>query len=192
MSKPMRLKTETIDACLTAIGEIPVSEIKYYLLLMLRTIQKKDDFQYQPLLEELLGLSKDLALFINLNLTHRDYPISQRIKTHYQALREHAKINTLDLQLGYALINLGSVLVAFIGGVIGGLMGCVAGLLRSLWTLNNPLVYFADGFITGFLLGALIGFRAPKKLFKDELRRQLKFCLDGIAQCIEKERRRAY
>lgn len=106
------------------------------------------------------------------------------ITQSYQKLRELSKTNTKAVAVGYAIINLGSTLLSVFTGVLGGLVGSIAGLIRSICDLNNPLSYLKDGALTGFAFGAAIGFRAPKKIFKNELTRQLKFCIDRLEECL--------
>lgn len=181
---PRPFNAQELQKCLDAIVKIPISEVKYYLLLALNSIKKADANQYQDFLKELIHLSIQLIRFLrpeNATLPHR---LLHEINQSYQKLREFSKTNTKAVVVGYAIINLGSTLLSIFTGVLGGLVGSIAGLIRSVWDLNNPLSYLKDGALTGFAFGAAIGFRAPKKLFKNELTRQLKFCIDRFEECL--------
>lgn len=181
---PHYFTTQELQKCLTTITEIPISEIKYYLLLTLNSIKKADANKYQDFLRELTQLSRQLSLFLRPKNTTISPILLTEMNQSYQKLCEFSKANTTLIAVEYALLNLGSTLVSVFTGVLGGVIGSVAGLTRSIWELSNPLSYIKDGAITGFAFGAAIGFRAPKKLFKEELTRQLKFCIDRLEECL--------
>jgi hypothetical protein len=182
-STPKMYPIEELTDCLDQINQIPANEIKYYLLLLLKTIEEGD--QNKLFMADLLGITQALTQFLKAKSIKESERLLEEISAAYQSLRNNSKTNSCTLQFGYALINLGSILVAFLGGIIGGLVGATAGLMRAFYTLNNPVVFFADGLITGLTFGAAIGFRAPKKLLKDEFTRRLKLCLDKIENCVE-------
>ncbi|KTC85346.1 MULTISPECIES: hypothetical protein [Legionella] len=169
-----------LQTCLASINTIPISELKYYLLLTYHSLKNADAEKYQEFLDELIVFSQKLTEFLNPNTDTLDPRLLEEIQLSYKRLCDFSKTNTVSIKIGYALIDIGSVLLAVFTGILGGLIGGGAGLVRSLLTFSNPLRHLADGLITGLSFGAAIGFRAPKKIFKDELSRQLKFCLNSI------------
>lgn len=178
------LYTEAINTCLETINAMPVGEIRYYLLLTVNSLKKVETELNKEMLKELTEFSRKLSKLMRPENGAEFSKCLAEINQHYQNLLKFSQTRTLSVQIGYALINLGAAITAFLTGIIGGLIGGFAGLARSAWNLSNPFSAFIVGTITGFMLGAAFGFRAPKKLFKDELTRQLKFCLDGIAECM--------
>ncbi|HHT0594870.1 TPA: hypothetical protein ACTXXA_003450 [Legionella anisa] len=165
---PQCFNAQELEDCLIAINKIPTNKIKYYLMLTLHSIRNADADadEYRDFLNELSNLSNKLTHFLLPKNTTLSFTVLTDINQSYQKLCESSKANTLTIAVGHALINLGSTLLAVFGGVLGGLIGSVAGLGRSVWELANPLSYLKDGAITGFAFGAAIGFRAPKKYLK--------------------------
>lgn len=182
MARPFN--TYELQKCLDEIAKIPISEVKYYLLLALNSIKKADADQYQDFLKELTHLSLKLIRLLQPENATLPQMLLIEITQSYQKLRELSKTNTKAVAVGYVIINLGSTLLSVFTGVLGGLVGSISGLIRSICDLNNPLSYLKDGALTGFAFGAAIGFRAPKKIFKNELTRQLKFCIDRLEECL--------
>lgn len=182
---PQCLNAQEIQGCLITINKIPTSEIKYYLLLALHSIRNADAAEYRDFLNELNNLSNKLTHFLLPENTTFSSTVLKDIYQSYQKLCEFSKANTATIAVGDVLINLGATLLAILGGVLGGITGSVVGLGRSVWELGNPLSYLKDGAITGFAFGAAIGFRVPKKIFKNELTRQLKFCLNQLEHCLQ-------
>lgn len=182
---PQCFNAQEIQDCLITINKIPTSEIKYYLLLALHSIRNADAAEYRDFLNELNNLSNKLTHFLLSENTTFSSIVLKDIYQSYQKLCEFSKANTTTIAVGDVLINLGATLLAILGGVLGGITGSVVGLGRSVWELGNPLSYLKDGAITGFAFGAAIGFRAPKKIFKNELTRQLKFCLNQLEHCLQ-------
>ncbi|WP_412757614.1 hypothetical protein [Legionella bozemanae] len=182
---PQCFNAQEIQGCLITINKIPTSEIKYYLLLALHSIRNADAAEYRDFLNELNNLSNKLTHFLLSENTTFSSIVLKDIYQSYQKLCEFSKTNTTTIAVGDVLINLGATLLAILGGVLGGITGSVVGLGRSVWELGNPLSYLKDGAITGFAFGAAMGFRAPKKIFKNELTRQLKFCLNQLEHCLQ-------
>ncbi|KTD35871.1 hypothetical protein Lnau_0855 [Legionella nautarum] len=174
-----------LQACLAAIDAIPSSELKYYLLLAYHSIKNADADKYQNFLDELILFSQKLTEFLNPESETIAPTLLEEMQQSYQRLGDFSKTNSVSIKIGYALIDVGAVLLAVLTGVLGGIIGGVAGLGRALFTFSNPLRHFADGLILGLAFGGAIGFRAPKKIFKDELSRQLKFCLNHIDSCMQ-------
>ncbi|MDI9817721.1 MULTISPECIES: hypothetical protein [unclassified Legionella] len=169
-----------IPTCTDKILGLPSSEVKYYLLLLVNSIKETNTDFTRNFLVELLVLVNALES-ITTSSSGTSY---ESMGGSYQRLVDLAQTNTLTTKVGYNLLNLGSGISALLVGTASGIIGGFAGLARGLWNLNNPFSSFAIGLITGCTLGAAIGFRLPKKLFKNELIRQIKFCLDGISSCI--------
>lgn len=173
---------ESIANCVEAIEEMPIGEMRYHLLLLLSSLKGVESGQTKSMLAE---LQKFIPALNGLMRNPNDPDQLKKINKHYQNLVHLSQTKTLGVQVGYALINVAASILGFLSGLIGGLIGGTAGLARGLWNLSNPFSACGIGLITGFCLGAAVGFRAPKKLLKDELTRQLKFCLDDIAKCMK-------
>ncbi|ARG97123.1 hypothetical protein [Legionella micdadei] len=181
---PRAFEKSSLESCLAIIQGLPVNELKYYLLLALNSIKKADAEVYQDFLEELTVLSQKLSKFLQPEGDTLPQNLLDEVNQSFQKLCKFSQTNRLSVVVGYALIDLGSTLLAIMTGVLGGLVGGIVGLGRSICSFSNPLSHLLDGLIIGFSLGAAIGFRTPKKLFKEELTRQLKFCLDGIKESL--------
>ncbi|CDZ78773.1 hypothetical protein BN59_03087 [Legionella massiliensis] len=178
------LNKDSVAECLNAINSLVSNEIKYYLLLILKAISKENTEKNRLIAAEIIQLCNVLSEFLDPEIQDHDH--LTLIQSHYQNLSELSGAYTVAVEVGYALINLGSALLGFITGVLGALIGGVAGLFRAICTLNNPFYFLADGLVTGMSVGGAIGFRAPKKLFKDELTRQLRYALNGVSECMDK------
>ncbi|MBL7478861.1 hypothetical protein [Legionella bononiensis] len=175
-----------VNESLESINSLPLCEAKYYLWLTVKTLQNEETELNYLLLKELVRFSTSLSNLIqNMNdPEHIEQLISNTMHTYNQMV-SLSQTRTLNIQLAYYIINIGSTFLAILTGIIGGLIGGVAGLARGVWNLGNPLSYFLLGILTGFLIGAAIGFRLPKKILMDDLTRKLKFCMDGIGECLQ-------
>lgn len=181
----------TKEECLRAIEHMPASEIKYYLLLTIKVINNEE--LHQDFLEKLKEFSENLCnLMMNSENDENYSDLLCQITENYQDLINLSQTNKMGVKVGYVLLNVAAAFCAFLTGFVGVLIGGFGGLIRGFWNLRNPSCphgishFLWVGIATGIMLGAAIGFRAPKKLFKDELTRQLKFCMDGITACMEK------
>ncbi|CEK10181.1 hypothetical protein [Legionella hackeliae] len=177
----------TINICTQKITDLPYNEIKYHLFLMLNTLKNKQTEFTQQFLQKIEEFIDNLGKLMQAKLP-TELEVQQTLEQvflQYQQLTNLAKIDAIEAKITRFLINLGAVILAFILGIAGGLIGGISGFVRGLWNFTNPLASFAIGVVTGAFLGGAIGFRLPKKLFKEELFRQLKCCLDGIHECIE-------
>ncbi|KTC81480.1 hypothetical protein [Legionella brunensis] len=176
-----------ILACTQKIANLPQNEIKYHLLLAVSAVKDINNEFNSKFIEGMKALIEGLEIIMDGHLLSyvdkRD--CYERILREYKYLTSLAQTETLTTKISHHLINLGAALLAFLLGTASGLIGGFAGLARGIWNLTNPLSSFATGVATGIVVGAAIGFRIPKKLFKDELIRQIKYCLDGIHECID-------
>lgn len=105
-----------------------------------------------------------------------------KLRAQYTVLGDIAQTNKLSVALQNHLLNAGGATLALICGITGGLIGGFMGLARGIWNYQ-PLQGGVVGLFAGVLMGAMLGFRTPKKLFKEEVQRQLKFGLDGMQDC---------
>lgn len=183
-SEGKEMAVDSKENCLEAILAVPFDEIKYYLLLTYSAIIEKNDDQYDPLLDELEQLSLKLSDLLSHNNGLSEETLTD-ICLHYQNLRTLSKTKGMGIKVGYALINLGSVLLAVLTGTVGTLSGVASGLIRSVWEFSNPFKNTFFGLVIGFSFGATVGFRAPKKLLKNEFTRQLMFSINGISNCLK-------
>lgn len=178
----------SIDNCIQKISELPQSEVKYYLFLLVNSIKNKKDSLGKKYIEDFLSTLDAFILNFNQLLRHDNEDnvneVLEELTKNYQQLTKIAKTNNLGTHILYGLIQVGAAVSAFLLGITGALIGGVSGLARGFWNMQNPLSHLATGLFIGFMIGSMIGFRAPKKLFKNELTRQLKFCLDGVHECI--------
>lgn len=173
-----------VDECLMAVNQVATNQVKYYLLLMLNTLKTEKTDKNQEIIEELTQLAEALREFLKPDNAPRARELLNQINQNYQNLAVFSQTHTLSVEIGYALINIGSAILAVITGTLGALTGVFIGFFRALITLSNPFVHLADGFVTGLAFGGAVGFRIPKKLLKDELTRQLRFCMNGLDKCI--------
>ena len=172
-----------VQTCRDEIKKVPVGEMKYYLILLLNSIQDIETERTRLVLQKLTTLCQGIQTMATEEIN------VEAVMESYQDLVAVAKTDTLGVQVGYALLNVGGAILALMGGFLGALTGGVAGLGRSIWNIENPLSHLKVGTIMGFSLGAAFGFRAPKKLFKNELTRQLKFCLNSLHECLDNMQR---
>ncbi|ASQ46484.1 hypothetical protein [Legionella clemsonensis] len=177
----------TILVCSQKISRLPPGEIKYHLLLLINVLQNTPTAFTATFLKEVEVFIESFNCLISMEFsaTPELQKAFEKVLSHYQQLIVLAKIETFNARLIRGLLHLGASILALLLGVVGGLMGGIAGFARGMWHFHNPFSSFAIGLVTGMLLGATFGFRIPKKLFKDVLFRQLKFCLDGIHECVK-------
>ena len=178
------------------IEQMPATEIKYYLLLLIRSLNDHH-LKTGPFVEQFKQFTDEInALMILIN-SPRDSSADniptqfEAIHVSYQKLLNLSKTKTIGIQIGYMLLQVIGAIGAVLCGIIGGVIGGVAGFSRGLWNISNPFKSAWIGFVMGLALGGIVGFRAPKKLAKDEFIRQLKYCLDGIGECIKKTQEQA-
>jgi hypothetical protein len=175
-----------IQRCLLQIKQLPPTEITYHLDFLLRAISSNND----PLNRQLLSQTSVFVAALTSLLSVSPKTEEEATKTYqhltraYQDLVNEVGADGWDSWMGYHILNVGSSLTAFISGMSGGLIGSFAGLARGLWNLENPLASFVIGLTTGVLLGSTIGFRLPKKLFRNELMNQLRRSLKGVDECM--------
>ncbi|KTD06859.1 hypothetical protein SAMN02746073_2058 [Legionella jamestowniensis DSM 19215] len=179
--------TNTLLVCMQQISSLPPSEIKYHLLLLINTLKENNTAFTLTFLKEVQQFLNYFHRLVNLELspTEELQDALATVLTQYQRLIAITKVNSMQAKIIRGLITLGASILALVLGITSGLIGSIAGFARGLWNFHNPFSSFAIGLVTGLLLGATFGFRIPKKLFKNEFFRQLKFCLDGMYECIE-------
>ena len=169
-------------------NDMPTAEVNYYLLLLLRSLDAHnlESGSFVDELEQFTLEFKSLIETMSSPSSAEQLPTQfNAINLRFQKLVDLSNTNTLGIKVGYALLHVIGAVAALLCGIIGGLIGGVAGFARGLWSVSNPLKAAGIGVVMGLALGGIIGFRAPKKLAKDEFIRQLKYSLDGINKCIK-------
>ena len=176
-----------IQLCIDKTNALSTSEIKYYLLLLINSIKAKKSELTKQFVNELLVFINSLDKITALNSDNQkpssdeDFPaLLKSIQNSYDKMVTISKTAQLHRKVGYGLLNVGGAVLGLFTGVFGGLVGGFSGFIRGTINGTNPFVAAGVGGITGGALGAAIGFRTPKKVFKNELTRQLKFCMDGM------------
>jgi hypothetical protein len=172
----------SLKQCHDKITTLPAGEIKFYLFILLNSIKDKNT----QMTGKFIVAFTDLLDNLN-DLNHRVTFSPDTFATLFQnfsRLQSITQTNTSTSHLKIILLQIGSTIVSFITGVIGGTIGGIAGFVRGAWNLQ-PFKGLGIGIFIGYILGSMFGFRSPKKLFKDELIRQLKFGLDGLHSCLE-------
>lgn len=178
----------TLAMIRSAIDDIPTAEMKYYLLLLMRSLSDHHVTD-GAFVDELGHFIQDIKLLMEMinSPTMADQLPAQfdSINKRYQTLLNLSKTNTLEIKVGYALLHVIGAVAAVLCGIIGGLIGGIAGFARGLWNGTNPFEAIGVGVALGIVSGGLIGFRAPKAIGKNAFVRQLKLSLDGIKECID-------
>ncbi|KTD21412.1 Uncharacterised protein [Legionella lansingensis] len=175
-----------IQQCKSNIGNLPATEIKYHLLLLVETIKPKNNDVNRKILVQTLKFVDALSKVMNKESSEARQGRNSYLDIirRYQHLIHTAKIGDVSTQIIDQLLNIGGGLLAFFAGTLGGLIGGFAGLARGIFNLNNPFTSFTIGVLTGACLGSTIGFRLPQKLFQNPIIRQLRLCLEGIQECL--------
>ncbi|MCL9682491.1 hypothetical protein [Legionella maioricensis] len=171
-----------IQDCEKKISSLPAGEIKYHLFILLHSIKEKNNEASQKLivvLSELLDNLNDLHQLISFDLT-----LFNKIYENYNKLQTIAQINSYGYQFKIIVLHIGGAIAAVICGIAGGLVGGIVGLARGTWN-HEPHKGLGIGLFTGYFVGAIVGFRTPKKLCKDEFQRQLEFGLNGFGRGLE-------
>jgi hypothetical protein len=173
--------SQLVTTCNQKITQLPAGEIKYYLYILVNSVKNKNTGKNAEL------LNKTLTIIDNIQIVLQPEP-EQALDTlyklwgSYKQLQNIAQTHTYNNQIKNAVINIGSCLTAVLLGMAGGLIGGVAGFIRGAWNLE-PLKGLGIGMLTGYLMGSILGFRGPQKLFENELR-QIKYGLDSINQSL--------
>ncbi|HHL3493184.1 TPA: hypothetical protein ACQ53F_002026 [Legionella pneumophila] len=170
--------------------DLPAGEFKYYLYILLESIKSQNIPSRHEFLAVLLKLLDTLHKLKELkppNFLDNQCPSSQLLKElvlHFSELQRVAKTHHFTAQVVIILLHIGGVFSALALGVVGGLVGGILGFVNGLCEYK-PVIGFLVGTFTGTVLGGLFGFRAPKKLFKNEVQRQIKFGLDGLGESLD-------
>ncbi|KTD47110.1 hypothetical protein Lrub_2032 [Legionella rubrilucens] len=167
------------------IDSLPSHEIKYFLLLLAAALKQKPTPYVSDVLRAAIELTDQCHAFLSLKDPARVDASLKTLQQRYQALVHIAGTNSAQTQLIQGILNVGGALAALMLGILGGLIGGFSGFLRAGVRLENPFKHVLIGFITGFFVGAMIGFRAPKKLLKEEMFRQIKYTLDGLGRSLD-------
>ena len=171
-----------INICNEKLSQLPPGEIKYYLFILVNSFKGKNTPINDVFLEVLSTLLDDLNKLHHSNSF--DAATFNQLIEKYNKLQTIAQTNTFYNQTKTILLHVGGTIASFICGIAGGLIGGIIGLTRGTWNLE-PFKGLGIGLFTGYFLGAIVGFRTPKQLFKDELIRQIQFGLNGLDLCLE-------
>ncbi|HAT1846894.1 TPA: hypothetical protein I8Y81_000073 [Legionella pneumophila] len=179
-----------IDFARQRVIDLPAGEFKYYLYILLESIKSQNvpsRHEFLAVLLKLLDTLHKLKELKNPNFLDNQCPSSQLLKElvlHFSELQRVANTHHFTAQVAIILLHIGGVLSALALGVVGGLLGGILGFVNGLCEYK-PVIGFLVGTFTGTVLGGLFGFRAPKKLFKNEVQRQIKFGLDGLSASLD-------
>lgn len=177
------MNVQLLNQSESEINLLPSAEIKYYLHLTFLLVKER----YHELSDDFIN---DFANFISqLNKFYSteentDPTTFDDVVKSYKAMLASSQINTNSYLIQIHLIQIGSAFTAILFGMLGSLIGGICGLARGLWQLK-PISGTLLGLMTGFYIGSALGFRAPKRLLKDPLLRQIKYALDGIEQGVK-------
>ncbi|HAT2046957.1 TPA: hypothetical protein JBK40_01575 [Legionella pneumophila] len=179
-----------IDFARQRVIDLPAGEFKYYLYILLESIKSQNVPSRHEFLAVLLKLLDTLHKLKELktpNFLDNQCPSSQLLKElvlHFSELQRVAKTHHFTAQVMIILLHISGIISALALGVVGGLLGGILGFVNGLCEYK-PVIGFLVGTFTGTVLGGLFGFRAPKKLFKNEVQRQIKFGLDGLGESLD-------
>ncbi|TAL64997.1 MAG: hypothetical protein EPN84_02375 [Legionella sp.] len=165
--------------------KLPASELKYHLYILLKAAQDNNQSYTSALksalerfiktLNQINELSPEDPKALNLLMT-----LNQQIIE----LKEIANTHGFSAQLKNGLCLVIGTVNAILIGTIGALVGFMGGLIYGI-SNGKPLAGMLSGWFLGMMTGGMLGFRLPKKLFKDSLQRQLTFGLNGLAEATE-------
>lgn len=179
-----------IDFARQGVIDLPAGEFKYYLYILLESIKTKNDPSSHEFLEIFLKLINTLHKLNELkaaNFLDHECSSSQLLKElvlHFSELQGVAKTHNFTAQVKVILLHIGGIITGIVLSLVGGLVGSIIGLAKGIYEYK-PITGFLVGIFTGTVMGGLFGFRAPKKIFKNELLRQIKFGLDGLGESLE-------
>ena len=177
---------EYIENAKEHILNLPHGEIKYYLYILVNSIKGQDNKKNLDFIVRLSELIYTLQeLHVATNSTNDALALVESVAHHYDALEKIAQTSNFSYQLKTHLINLGAVILGTVCGILGAIIGGVAGLARGLWNYA-PWSGFTSGVFLGLVSAAEGAYRLPKKLLKDEMTRQLKNGLDGLKECLDR------
>ncbi|MFO2969789.1 hypothetical protein SCN92_14955 [Legionella pneumophila serogroup 1] len=170
--------------------DLPAGEFKYYLYILLESIKSQNvpsRHEFLAVLLKLLDTLHKLKKLKTPNFLDNQCPSSQLLNElvlHFSELQRVAKTHDFAAQVMVILLHIGGIISAVSLSVVGGLLGGILGFVNGLCEYK-PVIGFLVGTFTGTVFGGLFGFRAPKKLFKNEVQRQIKFGLDGLDESLD-------
>ena len=159
---------------------LPVNEFTYYLTLLLATIQEdKDEEEELRILQTMLELISNVERFY----THPE-EMNENLNKVTQSVDELTKIssfNTSSYKTQRALLGIWGGMAAIVFGTLFAIVGFSAGLLSNYNIIGN-IEGAGLGFVSGFAVGLLAGYRSPIKLCENPIRTQLEFCIKNITR----------
>lgn len=164
----------------TELNELPANEFTYYMAMLLVSIQSEaQPGKNRHVLEKTLPLIQNIKQFYNdpENLEQNIIQVTHAVNELINA----SATSTLSRKSKNALLKLCGAVLAMVTGITFGMAGLTAGLF-----LQNSLIVNVKGaglgLLSGFTIGALIGYRSPTKLFCSSLDIKLSFCIDSITR----------
>lgn len=166
---------------------LPTSDLKYYLYLLLFSINKVNTEYTRSVLECALEFT-DCYQDLFLKKENPEALIDQiyYLNKRFEELATTAGTNTNMVRINQAILNIGGSIAGVAFGIVGGVIGGISGFARGLWNQEALWEYSWTGTFVGWFIGAAIGYRSPKKFLKDPLFRQVKFALDGLDGAVDR------
>lgn len=169
------------------IMDLPTSDLKYHLYLLLFSINEINTDYTRSILECALEFTDSFHNFLvkkkdSGELIDQLYYLNMR----FGELATTAGTNTNMVLINQTILNIGGSIAGVACGIVGGVIGGISGFARGLWNQEALWEYSWTGTFIGGAIGAAIGFRSPKKILKDPLFRQVKFALDGMNEALDR------
>lgn len=177
---------KNINAFHNKIMELPAGDIKYHLYLLLVALNDENSEYTRFILEGAIEFTESLYdFFYKKNEDEKLFIQLYFLNKNFETLINLAGTNSEFVMVEQALLNVGGSFSGLACGVVGGFVGGVCGFARGLWN-KNIWEYSWTGVVTGGFIGSAIGFRTPKRLYKDPVFRQLKYALDGLTESFQR------
>lgn len=166
------------------LSDLPPSEIKYYLALLLACIENEPNPE-----EHILLLGQVDALIRTVkNLNNEPHNAEENLARIIDALHDLiyvSKMKTPSHSMKKAIIGCVSSILSFIIGVIAGAAGFFIGLFGAPkyvenYQFTNSLNGAGLGIVTGWALGAFAGTRLVSVAAQSPFERKLEFCINSL------------
>lgn len=166
------------------IKQLPVSELKYHLWLLMVTLRSANTPMNRQLIKAAQSFTQSCRGLLEPSTDENDEVHRlTNTRTNLNTLIEISEVKTPAIVHQQYFLNVQGLWLGIVLGVIASGVGAIAGTGRAVYEKKNIAWYFTVGLATGLFLGMAIGFRTPKALFKDPVLRQLKFSLNGLEDC---------
>ncbi|MBL7480486.1 GlsB/YeaQ/YmgE family stress response membrane protein [Legionella bononiensis] len=165
----MSLHSETQKELKLLIDSCNEFEGKYYLLPLFENLATSDRSaeQLEPIARQLISLIKNINDIKNAELSLKErFEAIKQISINYSALIKETGANGILYKSRQALLNLGGFIIGLVTGIIGAVVGSISLTLSDIKNFRLPTGLFIGAF-TGFIVGLVIGNRAPHSLLKE-------------------------